>query len=383
MIDLCLVNKRRSAYLSDWAFTRWKSAQVRNRGTLQNMIAVADDGTELDLIQCMDASVSNPVNRRNELMTRMRGYEELADERGLVGALFTLTAPSKYHAMHAKGGKNTKYKNFSPSDTQRYLCRVWSRIRTGWSRAGIGVFGFRVCEPHHDGTPHFHVLLFFLPGEVDEAKEIFASYALEEDGDEDGAKKHRWSCVEIDKNRGSATGYIAKYISKNIDGFGFGNGEVDEEAEIDAYEGSLRARAWASLWGIRQFQQIGATPVTVYRELRRVQESAASFDPDEVVRARQAADAGDWKQFVNAMGGPLAKRKEQLLKPVYKNKDKQGKYGEAIKRILGVGLVNFLPGYKPEFCMSYCINTHLKEWEIKMKWAHRPPDILNSAGFAA
>lgn len=371
--DLGVVNKRQNPYLSDWAFSRWRSSQIRNRGTLQNMIAIADDGTELDLVQCVDASVANPINRRNELMTRMRGYEELADAREMVGALFTLTAPSKYHANLSKGGRNEKYKGHSPVDTQKYLCSVWAKIRADWARKDIATFGFRVCEPHHDATPHFHLLLFFEVGKLDEAKKIFAKYALEVDGDEEGAKEHRWSCVEIDKERGTAAGYIAKYISKNIDGVGFSAGEIDEEAEVEAFEGAMRARAWAAIWGIRQFQQIGATPVTVYRELRRVQEGAASFDPDEVVRARVAADAGNWREFVDAMGGPLAKRKEQLLSPRYENKDKPGRYGEAIKRIMGVGLNVLLPGYKAEFCFTYLIETHLKEWEIKMKWAHAPP----------
>ncbi|MCX8578836.1 replication endonuclease, partial [Gilliamella sp. B2717] len=57
---------------------------------------------------------------------------------------------------------------------------------------------------------------------------IMRTYALDEDGDEPGAQENRFKFVDIDKQRGSATGYIAKYISKNIDGYQLAD-EVDDE----------------------------------------------------------------------------------------------------------------------------------------------------------
>ncbi|MBY6221538.1 replication endonuclease [Marinobacter nauticus] len=64
----------------------------------------------------------------------------------------------------------------------------------------------------------------------------------------------------------SATGYVAKYISESIDGY-----EVGEDSYgNDAVESAARIRAWASIWGIRQFQFMGSPNVTVYRELRRL-----------------------------------------------------------------------------------------------------------------
>ncbi len=49
-------------------------------------------------------------------------------------------------------------------------------------------------------------------------KDIFGRYALALDGDKKGADKHRWDCVDIDPSKGSAADYIAKYVSKNMDG---------------------------------------------------------------------------------------------------------------------------------------------------------------------
>ncbi len=55
--------------------------------------------------------------------------------------------------------------------------------------------------------------------QVEAVTEILCRYALEEDPDEDGVIEHRFGSVLIDSSRGSAMGYIANYISKNIDGY--------------------------------------------------------------------------------------------------------------------------------------------------------------------
>lgn len=188
-------------------------------------------------------SVSNPKIARHELMVRMRGFEDMANEMGLVGMFYTLTAPSRYHSTHVQSGRrNDKYQHVSPRQTQKYLCKVWARVRAKWSREDIRTFGFRVAEPHHDGTPHWHLLLFLRPEEVENATAIFRKHAMKEDGNEKGASEHRFTVTPIDEQFGSATGYIAKYISKNIDGYGM-DGEVDLESGQPVREMAKRVRA--------------------------------------------------------------------------------------------------------------------------------------------
>lgn len=63
-----------------------------------------ETGEQIALDLQVYKSISNPAIRRAELMTRMRGFEDLADEMGYTGAFITLTAPSKYHSAYSKGG---------------------------------------------------------------------------------------------------------------------------------------------------------------------------------------------------------------------------------------------------------------------------------------
>ncbi|MBL1929471.1 replication endonuclease, partial [Klebsiella pneumoniae] len=133
---------------------------------------------------------------------------------------------------------------------------------------------------------------FLRPEEAEYATAIFRKHALREDGGEPGAQEHRFTVTPIDEKFGSATGYIAKYISKNIDGYGM-DGELDDESGQPVKEMAKRVRAWASRWSIRQFQQIGGAPVTTWRELRRLGSRELVLHP-ELEAARAAADAPDW-----------------------------------------------------------------------------------------
>ncbi|CAI4155931.1 hypothetical protein ALT1545_10307 [Alteromonas macleodii] len=44
-------------------------------------------------------------------------------------------------------------------DANSYLNAQWQKARAQFDREKINVYGLRVVEPHHDGTPHWHLML--------------------------------------------------------------------------------------------------------------------------------------------------------------------------------------------------------------------------------
>lgn len=344
--------------------SEWREQKRRTREFLKGMELEDEEGNRISLIEKYDGSVANPAIRRCELMTRIRGFENICNEMGFIGEFYTLTAPARYHATIKTGHRNRKWNGASPADTQRYLCSVWQKIRAKLHREELRIFGIRVAEPHHDATPHWHMLMFMRPEQVERVREIMRDYAWQEDSSElttDKARKARFHAEAIDPKKGSATGYVAKYISKNIDGYAL-DGETDDESGKDLKETASAVSAWAARWHIRQFQFVGGAPVTVYRELRRMADSETAHGLSvEFAAAHDAADAGDWAGYVNAQGGPFVRRDELAVRTWYQASEDVNEYGEETVRIKGV--------YATEVGEDTPILTRLAQWKIVPKRA--------------
>jgi hypothetical protein len=289
---------------------------------LTEFAAVNELGESFTLADLVDRSVSNPRIRRAELMVRIAGLERIASDLGHCGVFYTVTCPSRMHASLSRTGqKNPRYDGTTPREAQTYLTNLWACIRAKIARDGLKLYGLRVAEPQHDGTPHWHLLAFLPDDQRHRLTAILRDYAMRADPDEPGADKHRFREVLIDHEKGTAAGYVAKYVSKNIDGYGL----ADEPGNPKPNEAAERVQAWASTWGIRQFQFFGSPPVTVWRELRRLD---ADVETGLIGEATKAADAGDWATFVRLMGGPSCKRRDAPIALWKRESNSTTRYGE-------------------------------------------------------
>jgi hypothetical protein len=345
-ISIGYVNKTRDIYVSNESLTRRRQQIRRNVAILENTKAKNEHDQEFTLAQLAAKGTANKAIRRGELMTRIAGFERIAIDLQHVGLFFTMTCPSRMHKWRTvAGGKvveNKKYDGTTPKEAQVYLSKTWARIRSKLGRECFAWYGFRIAEPNHDGTPHWHLLVFFdakWPGDSGRAAmprvmSIVRRYALRDSGSETGAKKHRVDFKEMDPAKGTAAGYIAKYVSKNIDGY---------KVEKDLFGNEMlavaqRVEAWASTWGIRQFQQVSGPPVGPWRELRRIK-ALPDDAPAHLVQAHAAcnrfkSDDGDdrraaWDQYCRAQGGVSCGR-DYRIRMAVKETEGTGRYGEPL-----------------------------------------------------
>lgn len=382
-IKLGLVNRRDGGYCSDTAIKSRRDQNARNAAMLEKTLLRNEAGQVFTLADLAKKSTANPEIRGGELMVRIRGCEEYADKAGHVGYFLTGTCPSAFHAIRLSGrGRwsrvepNPSYDGMStPRDAQSWLRAQWAKTRAQWARDGIKVYGFRVAEPHHDGTPHWHMLLWFeSEAHALQALATYGKYWLSDGGDvvarQDREEVLRFDSVSKEHERGAlknrinikrmyaggAAGYVAKYVAKSIGHFDVGvqldqtNGETWEVDTREA-KGWQRVDAWAACWGIRQFQAIGQPPVTVWREIRRVTQ-------DQIDSARMCGDkvassvwyaaqkvgnvAADWCRYMLHQGGPGLARDAYKVQSAKRVNEITNGYGEVVtqKTVIGCQLAS-------------------------------------------
>ena len=377
------VNKDRSPYASKTAIRDVHARRLANLEYLKSCeLENKATGERIDLISKVMASISNPEIRRMELMNTIAGIERYAASVGDVGMFITITTPSKYHPTRqvGKGENKTVQLNhgwndeaYTPKDGQRYLCGIWSKMRTAFKDNDLQVYGMRVVEPHHDATPHWHMMLFCKRSQRKQITDIMRRYAMKEDGHERGAARNRFEAKHL--NKGGAAGYIAKYIAKNIDGYAL-DGQLDKDTGKPLKDTASAVTAWASTWRIPQFKTIGLPTMGAYRELRKLPRGvsiASDFD-DRVEAARAAADEGEFDFYIAAQGGANVPRDGQTVRVARTTSDEVNEYDEDIERVVGI--------YAPHLGAGHIRITRTSEWRIVPKAVAVEPLTLKS-GIAA
>lgn len=379
----CLVSRKTSPYLSQDALSEFRAQREKTRDFLKSFMLENEDGFTIDLETVYYAGVSNPVHRKAEMMATMKGLELLAEARGDKAVYLTVTCPSKYHATTENGHPNPKWNGATMRDSSDYLVNTFFKaVRKKLNRDGLRWYGIRTAEPHHDGTVHWHMMVFAHPEEIDTIVSHTRDIAIREDRHELGNDiTPRFKAEYIDGSKGTPTSYIATYIGKNLDSRAVdgidpktGKPRVDDESGKSMAESVELAIGWARLHRVRQFQFFGIPSRQVWRELRRLASQMARnpkgpqrLKNDAMDAVLAAADAGCFATYIEKQGGVLVPRKDYLIRTAYDLADELNDYGEQSVQIYGI--------WSPLIGESSRVCTHPDNWKL----VRRKPEAEDSA----
>lgn len=365
---VCLVNKKSSPYVSYEAVIHKREQRRKSLEFFQSHELVNADGDTLDMEDVVNASSSNPAHRRNEMMACVKGLELIAEMRGDCAVFYTITCPSRFHATLNNGRPNPKWTSETVRQSSDYLVDTFAAFRKALHKAGLRWYGVRVAEPHHDGTVHWHLLCFMRKKDRRTLTALLRKFAIREDRAELGNNTGpRFKSELINPRKGTPTSYIAKYISKNIDGRGLAK-EISKETGKSLRDSAEHVSAWASLHRVQQFRFFGIPGRQAYRELRLLAGQAARAQGDKksgapvLENARldavlAAADAGCFATYIMKQGGVLVPRKHHLIRTAYELNDEPGTYGDHGIRIYGI----WSPIVEGRIC------THAMKWKMVRK----------------
>ena len=215
-------------YASNDAVLSRLAQNRRNAAALAATLVQNENGQQFSIAELAEKTTANKAIRRGELMLRINGFEQIARECGDQGIFITWTCPSRFHAMQHSGKPNDKFDGSTPREANAYLGKMTSLCRSALARRGIGLYGFRIAEPHHDGCPHWHLLLFVRPTAkyktahlrdvAGRAIRIMKRYAWRVDRGEPGAFARRRGEDIIDMSMGNPDGATpAHIVDKLID----------------------------------------------------------------------------------------------------------------------------------------------------------------------
>ena len=172
-------------------------------------------GAITPLSKTVISAYHSPQRYYAEIQNRVNSLARTAFMQGLEALFITLTLPSIYHPMKEKNGElvpNKHYKGIEPSEGAIALTNKFARFRHDRSLKSVGKHEriyWRVIEPHKDGTPHLHMLLFLPIPLIPTAEKAFKRLYCT-----NGHERKANTICSLGGDIDGAIGYVMKYINK-------------------------------------------------------------------------------------------------------------------------------------------------------------------------
>ena len=167
--------------------------------------------TKIPLKDLVISANHNPNRYHALIQNRINTLNAEAKEKDLKPIFMTLTLPSEYHKYKTdKKTKalisNSKYNWLTPRESVKILTEMFAKLRQDRSLKELTKderIYFRVNEPHKNGTPHTHILLFVPEHRINRVVTAFK-------------RLFDINANDIQTDIRNATSYVMKYINKTL-----------------------------------------------------------------------------------------------------------------------------------------------------------------------
>nr|WP_246337762.1 replication endonuclease [Azospirillum oleiclasticum] len=266
-------------FVTNWSLGRWEQVQAKNEAFLAEREAVSEVGKVVNLAMVANESVKAAAASWYAIVL---GMEERARRVGYVAVFVTATLPPRYHLNPRHGDAEHGDPALSPWIGAQELARRWHAALCLARQRGVNPFGVRTVEPHTDGCPHAHALLYVAPDELGDLEASLRQHFPADGGDANAALKVRL----INGGTAAPTSYVMHYVLKCV-------GPADDEE-------TRRFRAWASHVGVRRLSLVGLRQGTIGL-FRAAYRTTKSDTPPAEPRARAVYRAMRRKRWATAL----------------------------------------------------------------------------------
>ncbi|MDM7975404.1 MULTISPECIES: replication endonuclease [Thalassospira] len=363
-------------FVSAFTLAAFRQRQAKQEAWAKATNVVFEDGTEVPMTKILARAQKAKTAQVYAVTCAM---EHLGSTAGMTPIFITMTLPGEFHPTTTRSGFRASNDNFchTPAEQHRKLMHSWEKLRSRlWKTDEMrDAYGMRVLEPHEDGTPHLHAMLWLparyngertvtvvrrhlsaiLPGRIaTKAVEISEAGAAE-----DGRPVAR------------AASYVLTYIVKSLGvpvdqakrALGLGDTDIlpdeDHIAQHSAY------RAWASSRRVRTFAFVGVHgSLRILQRIRNAKEEEVEQWASPRMRAcwhsmREATEHGEraksgeglrpadrrayrdmqsaaWVRCLEAIGALRMLRRDDGYRLTLTYEDGFTEHGHACRRVIGI-----------------------------------------------